>query len=78
MAYNTKNVPGMSYEEYRRAMDRKRMQKNEKKDELPEAFLKLFDKHNVQVPETLKRPKKTEMTVEEVFEAGEALFETDA
>ena len=69
MAYNsTNNLPGMSYEEYRRAMDKKRAKQGKRDDNVPEAFLKLFEKYNVAVPEAIKRPSSLEDPAEEEFE----------
>ena len=72
MAYNsTNNLPGMSYEEYKRAMEKKRAKEGKRNDDLPEAFLKLFEKHNVAVPEAVKRPVPAEEEIEEVYEEEE-------
>ena len=77
MAYNsTNNLPGMSYDEYKRAMDRKRAKEGKRNDDLPEAFLKLFEKNNVQVPSSVKRPVyPEEAEIEEVYEEEEILAE---
>ena len=72
MAYNsTNNLPGMSYEEYKRAMDKKHAKEGKQNDDLPEAFLKLFEKHNVAMPEAVKRPAPAEEEIEEVYEEEE-------
>ena len=79
MAYNsTNNLPGMSYDEYKRAMDRKRAKEGKRNDDLPEAFLKLFEKNNVQVPSSVKRPVYPEKAeIEEVYEEEEILAEEE-
>ncbi|MBQ3232711.1 MAG: hypothetical protein IJA93_07070, partial [Clostridia bacterium] len=69
MAYNsTNNLPEMSYEEYKRAMEKKR-KASKKQDDLPEAFLKLFEKHNVEAPASVVRPQiEEEILPEEAYE----------
>ena len=58
----------MSYEEYKRAMEKKR-KAAKKQDDLPEAFLKLFEKHNVEAPLSAARPQmEEEILPEEVYE----------
>ena len=69
MAYNsTNNLPEMSYEEYKRAMEKKR-KASKKNDDLPEAFLKLFEKHNVEAPASAVHPEmEEEILSEEAYE----------